>query len=81
MYVGVTNDLSARLTEHKENINPLSFTAKYKCYYLMYYERYQYVDHAIEREKEIKGWTREKKNALIAVENKEWRFLNNDVME
>ncbi len=81
LYVGVTNDLSARLMEHKEGKNPSSFTAKYRCYYLVYYERYQYIDHAIEREKEIKGWTRAKKNLLIATENEEWRFLNNDVME
>lgn len=55
LYVGVTNDLSVRLAQHKENTNPSSFTFKYKCYYLVHYEWYKYIEHAIEREKEIKG--------------------------
>ena len=62
MYVGVTNDLERRLAEHFFSVsNSKSFTGKYKCYHLIYFERYQYVEHAIEREKEIKGWSRDKK--------------------
>jgi putative endonuclease len=82
LYTGVTNDLERRLHEHyfvtdsKDN-----FTTKYKCYYLVWFERYQYVNHAIEREKEIKGWVRSKKVKLIESENSEWRFLNSDLLD
>jgi len=81
LYVGVTNDLERRLYEHYFGYDQKGFTSKYKCYYLVWYERYQYVNHAIEREKEIKGWLRVKKDKLIAEENPDWRFLNSDVME
>ena len=79
LYTGVTNDLEVRLQQHKEG-NRKSFTAKYKCYYLVYYEHHSNINHAIEREKEIKGWTRIKKNQLIAQENEAWRFLNDEVL-
>lgn len=81
MYTGVTNDLSIRLTQHIEGIHKSSFTSKYKCHFLIYYEHFQYIDQAIAREKEIKGWSRKKKNDLIATENKYWRFLNSEVIE
>ncbi|MCZ2223296.1 MAG: GIY-YIG nuclease family protein, partial [Chitinophagales bacterium] len=58
LYTGVTNDLKRRLYEHKSGINSSSFTSKYNCYYLVYMERHQYIQHAIDREKEIKGWIR-----------------------
>ena len=79
LYTGVTNNLTIRLTQHKEGSEQNSFTKRYKCYYLVYYERFQYVEHAIDREKEIKGWTRSKKNTLIEIENKHWRFLNDEI--
>ena len=82
LYVGVTNNLERRLWEHyfgKDKKD--SFTGKYKCFYLVWYERHQYINYAIEREKEIKGWTRERKNKLIAEENPTWRFLNVEIME
>nr|WP_240186714.1 GIY-YIG nuclease family protein [Pedobacter namyangjuensis] len=79
LYTGVTNDLEIRLEQHRAGENSYSFTKKYKCFYLVYFERFQYVDHAIDREKEIKGWSRAKKNALIETENKFWRFLNEDI--
>ncbi len=79
LYTGVTNNLTIRLTQHKEGLGQNSFTKRYKCYYLVYYERFQYVEHAIDREKEIKGWTRSKKNTLIEIENKHWRFLNDEI--
>jgi len=47
--------------------------------YLLYWERYEYVEHAIEREKEIKGWRREKKENLISNFNPEWNFLNDTI--
>jgi putative endonuclease len=82
LYVGVTNDLERRLYEHYFGSDQKeSFTKKYKCYYLVWFERHQYVNHAIEREKEIKGWLRTKKIKLIESENPEWRFLNSDIME
>ncbi|MFD0766723.1 GIY-YIG nuclease family protein [Mucilaginibacter lutimaris] len=82
LYTGVTNDIEKRLYEHYWGLGqPNSFTSKYKCFYLIWYERYQYINHAIEREKEIKGWTRAKKINLIEQENTAWRFLNSDIME
>lgn len=82
LYTGMTNDLDRRLCEHYFGIDQKdSFTSKYKCYYLLWFERYQYVNHAIEREKEIKGWLRSKKIQLIEEENPNWNFLNKDIME
>jgi putative endonuclease len=81
LYTGVTNDLERRLYEHYFGTYQRgSFTTKYKCFYLVWFERYQYINHAIEREKEIKGWTRVKKNSLIEIENPNWIFLNPDIM-
>jgi putative endonuclease len=69
LYVGVTNDLRRRLYEHKENKgNGKSFTGKYYCYNLVYYEHFSHIDHAIEREKEIKKWRREKKGHFTSFE-------------
>ncbi|MFD2872739.1 GIY-YIG nuclease family protein [Mucilaginibacter ximonensis] len=82
LYVGVTNNIERRLTEHYFGNNQKStFTTKYKCYYLVWFERHQYIEHAIEREKEIKGWLREKKIKLIESDNPTWRFLNGDITE
>lgn len=79
LYTGVTNDLRRRLYEHKENAIPFrhsSFAGKYNAYHLLYYECFQMIEDAIAREKEIKGWRRSKKEALIHSINPEWRFLN-----
>ena len=80
LYTGVTNDLKVRLHTHA---NPLpfskAFTAKYKCFYLIYYEHFTEVEQAILREKQIKGMSRAKKEALISSFNKEWQFLNNSI--
>jgi putative endonuclease len=82
LYTGVTNDLDRRLYEHYFGINSTeSFTSKYKCFYLVWYERHQYIDYAIEREKEIKGWLRDKKIKLIEQDNPSWNFLNKEIME
>ncbi|RYY94722.1 MAG: GIY-YIG nuclease family protein [Chitinophagaceae bacterium] len=75
LYTGVTNNLQARLLEHY-NAHPGTFTGAYRAHYLLYYEADRYVLNAIAREKEIKGWTRRKKCALINTLNPEWRFLN-----
>ncbi len=81
LYTGVTSNLEGRLYEHQQNTTSArpGFTGKYKCVYLIFYERYQYIQNAIGREKEIKGWRREKKIALINSFNPEWKFLNDEI--
>lgn len=80
LYTGITNELKERLYFHcNPEANSKSFTSKYKCFFLIYYERYEDVNIAIEREKQIKGWKRDKKEILIKEFNPEWKFLNSDV--
>ncbi|MGZ3865604.1 MAG: GIY-YIG nuclease family protein [Bacteroidia bacterium] len=82
LYVGVTNNLSQRITEHFLNQgkqNP--FTGKYNCYHLVYFERFKYIDDAIAFEKKLKGWKRDKKEALIRERNPDWNFLNEEVAD
>ena len=80
LYTGVTNNLARRLTEHKLATDA-SFTGRYRCHYLLYYQRFQFIDDAITREKEIKGWNRKKKMELIDDFNPNWRFLNSQVSD
>ncbi len=80
LYVGFTNNLQVRLQQHVTNYNAESFTARYSCHWLVFYEIQQSAEQGINREKEIKGWRREKKLALISEFNPEWRFLNDDVL-
>jgi putative endonuclease len=75
----VTNSLFARSFQHKLKQNPASFTAKYNIDKLVYYEIYQYVNDAIDREKELKKWKREWKIVLIEKENPTWRDLFYDM--
>ena len=80
LYVGVTNDLCRRLAEHFDNCGKKkTFAGRYYCYNLIYWERFARITDAIEREKTLKGWSRAKKDALIATKNPEWRFLNREV--
>ncbi|UBM62174.1 GIY-YIG nuclease family protein [Candidatus Sulfidibacterium hydrothermale] len=81
LYTGVTNNLPYRLEQHEENAKTTktSFAGKYNCYHLIYYERFEYIQHAIDREKEIKGWVRRKKEKLINEFNPEWKFLNDEI--
>ena len=65
LYTGVTNNLKRRLQEHNEKLNPNSFTAKYNLNYLIYYEKYGWIQQAIAREKEIKLLRRDLKLQLI----------------
>ena len=74
MYVGVTNDLERRVYEHKNKLIK-GFTERYNVNKLVYFEETADVLSALEREKEIKKWRREKKNALVARVNPEWRDL------
>jgi len=69
LYVGVTNNLQRRLYEHKNSFKD-GFTKKYKCTYLLYFETTNDVEAAILREKQIKKWSRAKKEALIDTINK-----------
>lgn len=78
-YIGVTNNLGLRLQQHKENIeNDIkTFASKYNLQFLVYYEKFSWIQLAIAREKEIKGWRREKKIDLIKSFNENFEFLNN----
>ena len=68
-YIGVTNNLFFRSFQHKLKINPNSFAARYNINKLVYYEEYQFIQDAIQREKQVKGWNREWKINLIKEEN------------
>ena len=70
LYTGVTNDLERRVKEHKSGLIP-GFTKKYNCIKLVYYEEYSDINEAIDREKQIKGWKRIRKEELIDTANKE----------
>jgi putative endonuclease len=75
LYTGVTNDLVRRVAEHKAKQIP-GFTQRYNITQLVYYEATPDVRSAIEREKQIKGWLRAKKIALIESVNPDWRDLS-----
>ncbi len=80
LYTGLTNNLKNRLYQHL-NPKPLSksFTAKYNCFYLVYYENYSQIETAIQREKQIKKYSRIKKENLINAFNENWDFLNDKI--
>ncbi|WP_340076659.1 GIY-YIG nuclease family protein [Leptobacterium sp. I13] len=82
LYIGVTNDIQRRLSQHyfDSQYAKKSFAGKYNCYYLLYYEGFEDSNEAIKREKELKKWRREKKNALITAFNPNWEFLNHQVI-
>jgi putative endonuclease len=77
LYSGVTNSVRRRSGEHKDGMGS-EFTARYHVDRLLYFESFQYVGNAIAREKEIKGWRRAKKVALIESTNPTWRDLSRD---
>ena len=72
LYTGVTRDLIRRVYEHKNHADPNSFTAKYKVHKLVYFEETSDVKAAIEREKQIKSWSRDRKTDLIFQVNPRW---------
>ena len=80
LYTGVTNNLARRAREHKEGVG-CGFSAKYKVDRLVYFERFEDVRNAIEREKQIKGLLRIKKIALIVSVNPEWKDLSQEWFE
>ena len=77
LYVGVTNNVFRRLEEHRA-AKPGSFTAKYHIDRLIYVEETNSIEDALNREKQLKGWSRQKKMALIAEMNPGWRDLSED---
>ena len=77
LYTGITNDLLARVGQHREG-KVSSFTAKYRIHRLVYFETFQNVRAAIAREKLIKSWTREKRVELILADNPTWLDLAAD---
>ena len=78
LYVGVTNNLTRRITEHSQGLID-GFTKKYNCKYLLYYQHFSCINLAISREKQIKKWSRAKKNDLVSNFNPEWKFLNDSL--
>jgi len=78
-YIGVTNNLGKRLRQHQENIEKgiKTFASRYQIRHLVYYEEFSWVQLAIAREKELKGWRRNKKLALIRSFNETFEFLEN----
>ena len=77
MYVGVINNLERRLYEHRNHMVE-GFTKKYNVHKLVYYEYTNDVYSALEREKQLKGWSRAKKNALVAKSNPTWSDLSTE---
>ena len=75
IYTGVTNNLQRRVYEHKNNLLPDSFTAKYNIHKLVYFETTTDIYSAIEREKQIKSHSRKWKNDLVNSLNPEWNDL------
>ncbi|MHB1937648.1 MAG: GIY-YIG nuclease family protein [Acidobacteriaceae bacterium] len=78
LYVGVTSNLERRIQEHKSGFVEGSFTHRYRLDRLVYYEQFSMITSAIDREKQIKGWLRIKKIALIVSKNPEWKDLSEE---
>ncbi len=77
LYIGLTNNLRTRLAEHHE-LRPGTYTARYQITRLIHFEHFQYINNAINREKELKAWPRSKKIALIEASNPTWEDLAAD---
>ena len=75
LYIGVTSDLVARISEHKEKKYPRSFSARYNLNKLVYYEGFHSIEEAIHREKQLKAGSRQRKLNLINSINPEWNDL------
>ena len=77
LYVGVTNSLERRMSEHKRRLVK-GFSSKYRLYYLVYFEVYNDIYQAIYREKKLKAWKRAWKDRLINEFNPDWKDLSQD---
>jgi len=80
IYTGITNDLVRRVYEHKHHLDKSSFTAQYNIDKLVYYEEISSSRAAIEREKQIKSWSRKKKDQLIQNKNPDWQDLYDSIL-
>jgi putative endonuclease len=80
LYIGMTNNIARRVWQHKHHEFP-GFTSKYGVDRLLYFEQFDDVRNAIDREKQLKGWTREKKIALIEAQNSKWMDLSREWYE
>ena len=74
LYIGVTNDLRFRVQQHRQGTAD-SFTGRYRVQRLVYFERHPYIHDAIAREKQLKGWRRQRKIELIEQTNPTWEDL------
>ena len=81
IYVGVTSSLCARIWEHKIKFHPKSFTAKYNCDKIVWYEFLPRIEAAIDREKQLKAGSRKKKEELINKTNPEWKDLWDEIQD
>ena len=81
LYTGFTNNLIRRIYVHKEHMDPNSFTTRYHVEKLVYYESTTDVRSAIEREKQIKSWSRTKKNQLVESMNPQWKDLYPEITD
>ena len=77
IYIGITSNLERRVQQHKQNQHD-GFTKEYRCHHLVWFERYATAASAIAREKQLKGWRRAKKLALIEQQNLAWQDLSQD---
>jgi putative endonuclease len=80
LYIGVTNNIAHRVTEHRRG-SGANFPAAYRCNKLIYCEQYQYVNDAIARESQLKRWSRTKKIGLINSVNPTWKDLGKDILQ
>jgi putative endonuclease len=81
IYLGVTADLIKRVYEHKNHAIPNSFTSKYKVTNLVYFEKFDDIQSAIAREKQIKNWKRDWKITLIEKDNPHWEDLYSTISQ
>lgn len=80
LYVGVTSDLKKRIWQHRNHFYKDSFTDKYNIVYLIYYEGFDSINEALLREKQLKKWSRIKKEAIIVIKNPGKLDLYDDIM-
>ena len=80
LYTGVTNDLVRRMYEHRNHLIKSAFSSQYNTDKLVYFEETSSSRAAIEREKQIKSWSRKKKENLIATKNPQWQDLYNSIL-
>ena len=81
LYTGVTSNLVARVSEHRDKLYSKSFTSRYNINKLIYFEVFDTIEEAIAREKQIKAGSRKRKEKLINAMNSEWRDLFDDVKD